>query len=80
MANLKKYDPRVDSLVMETLTDWADEVGELSDEDRAYLSKAVHATPQNAAIIEYTRSHTGFTRTITVTLADIERLYHERTS
>lgn len=78
MAGYKKYDARIDSLVMEEKTAWDPEVGELSDEDRAWLSTAVHAMPEFASQIEYERSHTGFTREITVTVADIERLYAER--
>lgn len=78
MANLNKYDPRVDSLVMETLTFWDPEVGELSAEDQAWLTEAVHKQPQKAEQIAYKRSHTGFTREVTVTIGDIERIYQER--
>lgn len=78
MANLNKYDPRVDALVMETRTFWDPEIGELSDEDMQWLTKAVHESPDKAEKINYSRSHTGFTREITVTVADIERLYQER--
>ncbi len=80
MAGYKKFDPRLESLVMETQTFWDDEIGELSDEDQAWLSKAVHQDPALASKIQYERSHTGFTREITVTLADIERLYDKRFS
>ncbi len=78
MANLQKYDPRLESLVMETRTRWADDIGELSPEDRRWLTEAVHRTPQEASNILYERSHTGFIREITVTVDDIERLYQER--
>ncbi len=78
MADYEKYDPRVDSLVMETKTLWDPEVGELSEADRKWLAEAVHREPQSAAKVAYDRSHTGFTRTITVTVADIERLYQQR--
>ncbi|MFQ5734004.1 MAG: hypothetical protein ACE5KM_18860 [Planctomycetaceae bacterium] len=77
MANLKKYDPRLESLVMEAKTLWDPEIGDISDDDKAWLSQAIHAAPQYAANIEYDRSHTGFTRIITVTVADIERLYQQ---
>lgn len=77
MAGLTKYDPRLESLVMESKTSWDPEVGELSDEDRAWLSSAVHAAPEKASNILYERSHTGFTRIITVTVEDIERIYQE---
>ena len=78
MANLNKYDPRLDSLVMEARTLWNPDVGDLSDADKAWLSAAVHARPQHASSVCYQRSHTGFTREITVSVADIERLYRER--
>ena len=75
---LNKYDPRVDDLVMETRTHWAPAIGDLSDEDRRWLARAIHGAPDKAAQVSYERSHTGFTREITVTVADIERLYFER--
>ena len=71
----KKFDPRVDDLVMETRTLWDPSVGELSDEDRRWVATEIHRQPQLASNIAYDRSHTGFTRTITVTLEDIQRLY-----
>jgi hypothetical protein len=80
MASYNKFDPRLDSLVMETRTYWDPEVGELSDEDKEWLSDALHRQPELASKINYNRSHTGFTREITVTVADIERLYQERIS
>jgi hypothetical protein len=78
MADYTKFDPRVDSLVMETRTLWDSSVGNLSDEDKAWLAKIIHQSPEKAEKVEYTRSHTGFTRTITVTAADIARIYRER--
>jgi hypothetical protein len=80
MANLNKYDPRVDSLVMETRTLWDPAVGELSPEDQEWLKDAVHREPAKAKNVRYERTHTGFTREITVTVDDIERLYRERVS
>jgi len=80
MANLKKYDPRLESLVMETRTTWDADVGELTDEDKLWLSQELHRTPQDVTTILYERSHTGFTRTITCTAADIERLYQQKMS
>ncbi len=78
MAGLTKYDPRLESLVIETRTEWDPDVGDLPEEDRRWLANALHAEPEKAAKIHYERSHTGFTRVITVTLADIERIYQER--
>ena len=73
-----KYDPRLESLVMETRTFWDPEVGELSDNDRKRLSEALHQKPAEATKIHYERSHTGFTREITVTAHDVERLKSQR--
>lgn len=50
----------------------------LSAADKAWLAEAVHQSPEKAAKIAYERSHTGFIREITVTVADVERLYRER--
>jgi hypothetical protein len=75
---MDKFDPRVDALVMETRTHWDPSVGNLSDEDRSWVAKSIHEQPQLASRISYERSHTGFTRTITVTLEDIQRLYLSR--
>jgi hypothetical protein len=78
MAAEEKYDPRRESLVMETRTLWDTALGKLSDADKAWLAEAVHQQPSKAAKIGYERSHTGFIREITVTVADVERLYRER--
>ena len=72
---MDKFDPRIDDLVMETRTQWDPSVGKLSDEDRRWVATAIHTQPQLATRVAYERSHTGFTRTITVTLEDIQRLY-----
>lgn len=73
-----KFDGRIDSLVMETRTLWDAAVGPLADEDKTWLADAVHQQPQAAKKIAYERSHTGFTRLITVTPDDIARIYRER--
>ncbi|MFZ9092781.1 MAG: hypothetical protein ACO3FE_22105 [Planctomycetaceae bacterium] len=75
---MAKFDPRVDSLVMETRTIWDSSVGELSDEDRRWVAEAIHQQASLASRVSYERSHTGFTRVITVTVEDIERLYLAR--
>ena len=80
MAGYNKYDSRLDSLVMEAKTLWDPEIGELSEEDKTWLAEQVHHEPEQAAKIVYERSHTGFTRKITVTVADIERLYDRKIS
>ena len=78
MAAHSKYDARVDALTIESLTSWDPAVGKLSDEDRKWLSAAVHRNPELASKISYERAHTGFCREITVTVEDIQRLYQER--
>lgn len=80
MAAYNKYDPRLESLVIETRTLWGDDVGELSDEDRAWVAAEIHRNPRLAGKIEYERAHTGFTRIITVTADTIARLYESRVS
>lgn len=75
---MAKFDPRVDSLVMETRTIWDSSVGELSDEDRRWVAEAIHQQASLASHVSYERSHTGFTRVITVTVEDIQRLYLAR--
>ncbi len=75
---MDKFDPRIDALVMETRTNWDPSVGTLSDDDRRWVSKSIHEQPQLASQVAYERSHTGFSRTITVTLQDIQRLYLSR--
>ena len=78
MADYVKYDARVDSLVMEAKTLWDPSVGKLSEEDKQFLAKMVQREPAKASKIEYWRSHTGFTRQITVTADDIARIYDEQ--
>jgi hypothetical protein len=78
MANLNKFDPRLDSLVVETRTLWDPLVANLSEEDRRWLASSLHEHPELASKVVYERAHTGFTREITVTVEDIERLYQER--
>jgi hypothetical protein len=78
MASYSKFDPRLESLVMELRTFWDPAVGNLSAEDKAWLAEQVHKHPEHAAKINYDRSHTGFAREITVTVADVERIYDER--
>ena len=78
MAGYNKYDARIDELVVETVTTWDDECGKLNASDMGWLSEAIHKSPQLASQISYERAHTGFTRQIKVTVADIQRMYQER--
>jgi hypothetical protein len=74
----QKFDARMDSLVIETRTNWDENIGQLTDSEKSAIAKAIHAAPQLATKIDYERAHTGFTRVITVTVEDISRLYQER--
>ena len=78
MADYTKFDARVDSLVIETRTLWDASVGKLTEEDKSVLAKMVHRSPAKASKIAYWRSHTGFTREITVTAEDVARIYDEQ--
>jgi hypothetical protein len=78
MAAEESYDARRETLVNETRTLWDPELARLSEADKQWLARAVHARPDQAAKIGYERSHTGFIRQITVTVADVERLYRAK--
>ena len=69
-----KFDPYRERLVVETTTVWPEEYDELEPAEKIRLARALHADPQQCAHLEYIRQHTGFTRLITVTALDIERL------
>lgn len=73
-----KFDVRLEDLVIETRTNWDSGVGDLNDDDRNWVSSAIHRSPELASKIEYERAHTGFCREITVTIEDIQRLYQQR--
>ena len=80
MASYKKFDPRIELLVVETRTVFDPEVeaeiqqfdGELDGDVDTHqlLSTLIHSKPELATQIFYERAHTGFTREITVTRAD----------
>ncbi|HID20930.1 MAG TPA: hypothetical protein EYP14_00810 [Planctomycetaceae bacterium] len=74
MPSYNKYDPRLESLVVETKTAWDPDVAELPDEERRWLAAELHRHPDQASKIQYVRVHTGMIRLITVTAADVERL------
>ena len=94
MASYKKFDPRIELLVVETRTVFDPEVeaeiqqldGELDGQidgdvdTHQLLSALIHSKPELATQIFYERAHTGFTREITVTRSDIERLFSELAS
>ena len=72
------YDARIETLVMETVTLWDPTLAKLPEDDKRWLAQALHAEPKLASKIRYERTHTGFTREITVTTADVERLYQQK--
>jgi len=72
MAN--EFDPYREALVVENATIWPDEYDDWSPADRMRVETRLHAEPQKAAQLEYIRQHTGFSRQITVTPADLERV------
>ena len=69
-----KFDPYREALVMETDTVWPEEYDDWETAARRTIAEKLHAAPDEAAHLEYMRTHTGFCRRITVTPADVERL------
>lgn len=67
------FDPYREALVVEHHTTWPDEYDDWSSADKARIETLLHASPAEAAELDYVRQHTGFARVITVTPADLER-------
>lgn len=72
MANA--FDPYREALVVEQHTVWPHSCEDWSATDKARVEGLLHATPADAAELDYVRQHTGFARVITVTPADLERV------
>ena len=72
MANA--FDPYREALVVERQTVWPADCEDWSDTDRERVAALLHASPQEAADLDYVRQHTGFARVITVTQADLDRV------
>ena len=68
-----KFDPYREALVMETVTEWPEEYADMAPEERARVEAALHANPEEAANLEYVRTHTGFCRRIVATPEEIQR-------
>lgn len=68
------FDPYREALVMETETEWPEELAEVPAEERARISLRLHEAPAEASHLEYVRTHTGFCRRIVVTADDMARL------
>ncbi len=69
-----KFDPYRESLVVEITTKWPEDLSEVTGPERRRIAEALHADPENAADLEYIRTHTGFCRQITVAKEDVARL------
>ena len=69
-----KFDPYRESLVMETRTIWPEGYDDLDEVAKARIADSLHSDPQQAALLDYIRVHTGFCRQITVTDDDIQRI------
>ncbi|SFJ19713.1 hypothetical protein [Planctomicrobium piriforme] len=74
MAGYNTYDPRLESLVVETRTAWEPEFSGVSPEEKRSVAKELQSHPALATKIAYERTHTGFIRHLTVTAADLARL------
>jgi hypothetical protein len=68
------FDPYREALVVENQTVWPDEYEDWSRADKSRVEALLHASPSEAAELDYLRQHTGFARVITVTPADLERV------
>lgn len=72
MANA--FDPYREALVVENHTVWPEAYEDWSEADKARVESLLHASPRDAAELDYVRQHTGFARVITVTAGDVERV------
>ena len=68
-----KFDPYREALVVENNTEWPEDT-ELDPHRRLQLEALLHESPEEAAHLEYVRTHTGFCRNIIVTEDDLERI------
>ncbi len=68
------FDPYREALVVENHTIWPDDYEDWSRADKSQVESLLHASPSEAAELDYVRQHTGFARVITVTPADLERV------
>ena len=68
------FDPYREALIVETETSWPEQYDDWEPSERARLERLLHEHPEEAAELEYVRTHTGFCRRILVTPDDIQRL------
>ena len=72
-----KFDPYREALVVENTTEWPEELAADFESDpwrRIKLESLLHESPEEAAHLEYIRTHTGFCRHIVATAEDVERV------
>ena len=69
-----KFDPYREALVVETRTIWPEGLRQIEPGQRAAIEQRLQAEPDKASELAYVRLFTGFSRQITVTAADLERL------
>jgi hypothetical protein len=69
-----KFDPYREALVMETTTEWPEELETLDEKTKQRVANELHAHPEQASRLEYFRTHTGFCRKIIVTSDDVTRI------
>ena len=72
MANA--FDPYREALVVEQHTIWPSDYEDWSASDKARIAELLHASPSDAADLDYVRQHTGFARVISVTPDDLSRV------
>lgn len=72
MANA--FDPYREALVVEQHTIWPSDYEDWSTTDKARIAELLHASPSDAADLDYVRQHTGFARVISVTPDDLTRV------
>ena len=68
-----KFDPYREALIVETSTVWPEDL-QLDPRQQAELEVRLHESPEEAAQLEYVRTHTGFCRQIIVTEEDLARM------
>jgi len=68
------FDPYREALVVEQITVWPDACEDWSAADKSRVEALLHASPGEAAELDYVRQHTGFARVISVTPADLDRV------
>ena len=74
MAKYDGFQPRLEAMVTELQTEWAEGLDGLAPDRRASIAARIHADPAAATTVRYDRQHTGFARVVTVTLDDVARL------